>query len=1129
MTIDLNDPRLTAYALGELTEAERGAVETALAESPGAREAVDEIRATAESLETALRSEPLPRLATEQRAAITATQPATATSLFRFGRTFVGLAASLMFVSFIGWLAIGSIYSRPLTVQVMKEMEIERRKFAQRTATPPTEAAVAERPEATTSIDDIGREATRRTRAKLKKVAPEFTTNKMPLETVVRFLRDSTGINIIVQWAALEQAGIEKEKAVTIEIFDTTYENVLKSILESLAIEAGTQLAYDISDGVLTITTMEMLSVARPSASSPTSQPIESSRLVMRHDFERNAERPTFTNTASIVGQPTADPLVAPVDATHDSTADGTPNLAGSQVATASDGDSNEPATPWHVDLLYPKNWVEVRAARQATGDTASASPAAQQQQQWHTSAAGRSSSLGSGEIAGGLGGGGGGTGSGGNGLIVIGTEADRKRVEAIVRGLDRPYGQPGLEPIPTNSDTALEARAAKVAGAPSPVIALPDNNFSGRVGEESFTADDNVKHQIAAKISTLTALRTELEMQKLGRKQLWDSLDGMKPDQMPLTAELQTALKSDPHVSELQSRLDSETRSLEALRTARGTNSEEALRAAAAVQATTDRLSIAQLRKLEAIRSEMLEQARRDFYDAAEQEKRLAASIAEAQTRLAIIETSEQNEYIRRRNQQLNTENYAPVVDNPFLTATQNPLSTFSIDVDTASYANVRRFLNAGQLPPPDAVRIEELLNYFTYDYPPPAGGDEAPPFSANMEVAECPWAPTHRLVRIGLKGRTIASDRRPKSNLAFLIDVSGSMDEPNKLPLVKRAMQMLTSQLGENDRVAMVVYAGSSGLVLPSTTADHTQAIMNAIENLSAGGSTNGGEGINLAYDIAQQYFVKGGVNRVILCTDGDFNVGVTSPGDLTRMIEEKAKSGVFLSVFGFGMGNLKDSTLESLADKGNGNYGYIDTLNEARKVFVEQLSGTLVTIAKDVKIQVEFNPAKVAAYRLIGYENRLLRAEDFNNDQKDAGEIGAGHTVTALYELVPVGQPIASGVDPLKYQQPPAVAPAATGSNESLTLKLRYKQPDGETSKLLEFPATDSGKGFAQASPDFQFAAAVAAFGMQLRNSPHKGSWTLNAVREVAQQNRGADPFGYRAEFTELVGKARGLAGR
>ncbi len=475
------------------------------------------------------------------------------------------------------------------------------------------------------------------------------------------------------------------------------------------------------------------------------------------------------------------------------------------------------------------------------------------------------------------------------------------------------------------------------------------------------------------------------------------------------------------------------------------------------------------------------------------------------------------------------NTESYQRIEDNPFLTATQNPLSTFSIDVDTASYANVRRFLNAGRLPPPDAVRIEELLNYFTYDYPPPAGGDEAAPFSANMEVAECPWSPTHRLVRIGLKGRTIASDRRPKSNLVFLIDVSGSMDEPNKLPLVKRAMQMLTSQLGESDRVAMVVYAGSSGLVLPSTTADHTQAIMNAIENLSAGGSTNGGEGINLAYDIAQQYFVKGGVNRVILCTDGDFNVGVTSPGDLTRLIEEKAKSGVFLSVFGFGMGNLKDSTLESLADKGNGNYGYIDTLNEARKVFVEQLSGTLVTIAKDVKIQVEFNPAKVAAYRLIGYENRLLRAEDFNNDQKDAGEIGAGHTVTALYELVPVGQPIASGVDPLKYQQPPATAVAATGSNESLTLKLRYKQPDGETSKLLEFPSTDSGKAFAQASPDFQFAAAVAGFGMQLRNSPHKGSWTLNAVREVAQQNRAADPFGYRAEFTELVGKARGLVAR
>ena len=479
----------------------------------------------------------------------------------------------------------------------------------------------------------------------------------------------------------------------------------------------------------------------------------------------------------------------------------------------------------------------------------------------------------------------------------------------------------------------------------------------------------------------------------------------------------------------------------------------------------------------------------------------------------------SEKERYVNR----FNTEAYDRVVDNPFLQVAQNPLSTFSIDVDTAAYANLRRFLVNGMLPPKDAVRIEEMVNYFSHDYPAPKGKE---PFAVQVEVAQAPWKLEHRLVRIGLKGREIALDRRPASNLVFLIDVSGSMQPPNKLPLVKRGLQLLVEKLNENDRVAMVVYAGASGLALPSTSCEQKSRILAALDNLEAGGSTNGGAGIQLAYDTAMANFIKGGTNRVILATDGDFNVGVTNQGDLLRLIEEKARSGVFLSVLGFGMGNYKDSTLEKLADKGNGNYAYVDSINEARKVLVEQMGGTLITIAKDVKIQVEFNPAQVAAYRLLGYENRLLRAEDFNDDTKDAGEIGAGHTVTALYETVPVGKELGlPGVDPLKYQKT-AQASTAAQSGELLTVKLRYKEPEGDTSKLLQFPVTDRGNTWTSASHDFKFASAVAAFGMVLRDSPHKGQATLGSVLELAEQGKGADKEGYRAEFIQLVAKAREL---
>ena len=365
-------------------------------------------------------------------------------------------------------------------------------------------------------------------------------------------------------------------------------------------------------------------------------------------------------------------------------------------------------------------------------------------------------------------------------------------------------------------------------------------------------------------------------------------------------------------------------------------------------------------------------------------------------------------------------TESYARVAENAFVRVSQEPLATFSIDVDTASYSNVRRFLNMNQLPPADAVRIEELVNYFTYDYARPSG---VHPIGASMEVADAPWNSRHRLVRIGIKARDIDAKQRPPSNLVFLIDVSGSMNTPQKLPLVKSGLKMLVDQLGENDMVSIVVYAGTSGLVLPPTSGERKDVIAQAIDNLQAGGSTNGGAGIQLAYQQATDNFIRGGVNRVILVTDGDFNVGITSQGDLTRLIEDRAKSGVFLSVLGFGMGNLKDSTMERLADMGNGHYAYIDTLNEARKVLVEEMSNTLVTVAKDVKIQVDFNPARVEAYRLIGYENRVLRPEDFNNDLKDAGEMGAGHAVTALFEIVPRGGSVPGpSIDPSVFQPAP-----------------------------------------------------------------------------------------------------------
>lgn len=469
--------------------------------------------------------------------------------------------------------------------------------------------------------------------------------------------------------------------------------------------------------------------------------------------------------------------------------------------------------------------------------------------------------------------------------------------------------------------------------------------------------------------------------------------------------------------------------------------------------------------------------------------------------------------------------EGYNPITDNVFQTVTEVPLSTFSIDVDTASYSNVRRYvMEWDHRPPADAVRIEELINYFDYDYPFSEYRAGEAPFKSHVAVAECPWATGHKLVRVGIKGCELPKSERPESNLVFLIDVSGSMNSPDKLPLVKQGLNMLTGQLGENDRVAIVVYAGSSSVALEPTKGSNARKIREAIENLSAGGSTHGSQGIQQAYAYAREGFIEGGINRVILASDGDFNVGVTSQDELIAVIEKEAQSGVFLTVLGFGTGNLQDGTMEQLANKGNGMYAYIDTLREAKKVFIDQMQGSLITIAKDVKIQVEFNPERAHQYRLIGYENRLLAAQDFNDDSKDAGEIGAGHTVTALYEVIPPGTLPQPGVDPLKYQvQPEQPKPSGQYANELMTLEIRYKEPEADESKLIEYPVIDASKTFDDTDDDFRFAASVAAFGMLLRGSENTGDATFDKVITWASGALGTDPHGYRAEFLDIVRKA------
>jgi len=469
----------------------------------------------------------------------------------------------------------------------------------------------------------------------------------------------------------------------------------------------------------------------------------------------------------------------------------------------------------------------------------------------------------------------------------------------------------------------------------------------------------------------------------------------------------------------------------------------------------------------------------------------------------------------IPQPNQQFNTEEYDHIDENGFRRVTNEPLSTFSIDVDGASFSNTRRFLNNNQRPPVDAVRIEEFINYFNYDYPEPTGDH---PFSITTEIDECPWNENHKLVHIGLQGQELDLSEAPASNLVFLLDVSGSMNSTDKLPLLKQSLIMLTNEMRDDDRIAIVVYAGAAGLVLPSTSATETETIERALNRLNAGGSTAGAAGIELAYKVAKENFIRNGNNRVILATDGDFNVGTSSQSELVRLIEEKREQDVFLTVLGFGTGNYSDSRMEQLSNSGNGNYAYIDNILEAKKVLVNEMGGTLYTIAKDVKLQVEFNPTQVASYRLIGYENRLLNNEDFNDDTKDAGELGAGHTVTALYEIVPVGveEDTLPTVDPLIYQ---TESTSKTRSNDILTVKFRYKEPEGDTSILLSQSLTSRSDG----GKDLDWAASMAAFAMLLRESDQVGDLDWDAVLEMARSSRGADRNGYRAEAIRMIEQA------
>ncbi len=993
MRILPDDPRLTAYALGELEPAERAAIEAALSESPEARAELEEIRSAAALLSDELRSETAPALTESQRAAIVAGRNGQATfapKLNRASRLFIGfasLAACLVAAVGLTW------QKRPLD---LKEWETSFKAAKQVPPLPPVAANHTNREviQATHDGDQTSPSPSQAQVANNERRTAERLPMPPPMIPTGASDGNATSFDGLSAESIQNGHGYQSIPATgTADKPDSPMSHTLDS-------PPVAPLPHNLSDALSRITAEQRAALSRGEA------------ITLAYELATNGN-----------------------------------GLGGGGGISGTDSPVFSTARQYQV---------AARGLRD-TGDVSSPQPAPPQ-------TAARSMPL----------------------------EPSTEN-EAPARALAE---------VDSGEQTVSRLAATPARSSPSATSAL------GMTPAQ--------RQSLVDQLAAMEGLKTELQMAKFGRMQTYDSLSKMKPDDLPVTAEMQKMIDADSRVLDLRARIQSARDYHDQLATRYGSNNAETTNAANAVQTLNDRLSAARTALLSDIRNQMIATAQNDLAQAQDQESRLGE-------RIAVLK-----EQCRAPQ---NQESYRSITDNQFLRVTDSPLSTFSIDVDTASYANTRRFINSGRLPPADAVRIEEMVNYFTYDYPQP-GGDA--PFSVNAEMAECPWASRHRLLRIGLRGRSIAQDRQPATNLVFLIDVSGSMQPENKLPLLQKSLSMLVRKLNANDRVAIVVYAGASGLVLPSTTGDRQDTILAAIDRLNAGGSTNGAAGIQLAYETARANFIQGGANRVILATDGDFNVGITSEGDLARLIEEQAKSGIFLSVLGFGMDNLKDSTLETLADKGNGNYAYIDTPREARKALVEQLAGTLFTIAKDVKIQIEFNPAKVGAYRLIGYENRILAAQDFNDDRKDAGEIGAGHTVTALYEIVPVGESInAPGIDPLKYQQPQAVAVAPGGavnaSNETCTVKLRYKQPDGQTSRLLEVPVIDLGNKFATASGDFKFAAAVAGFGMQLRQSPFKGDWTLAAVQEVAQESRGNDITEYRTEFIDLVKKARGLMGQ
>ena len=491
----------------------------------------------------------------------------------------------------------------------------------------------------------------------------------------------------------------------------------------------------------------------------------------------------------------------------------------------------------------------------------------------------------------------------------------------------------------------------------------------------------------------------------------------------------------------------------------------------------------------------------------------------AEAASEIMITDAADNNTLEEYSPEYENQESYAKIEENKFENPKIKPLSTFSIDVDNASYTNIRRFINNGQEVPKDAVRLEEMMNYFTYTYPQPK---DKHPFSINTEYSDCPWNSEHKLVKIGLQGKKIETDNLPASNIVFLVDVSGSMSDENKLPLLKESMKVLVNELRPEDKVSIVVYAGAAGMVLPPTPGDEKRKIMNAFDELSAGGSTAGGEGIELAYNIAEENFIKGGNNRIVLATDGDFNIGASSDNEMENLIEKKRKSGIFLTCLGYGMGNYKDSKMEILADKGNGNYAYIDNMQEANRFLGKEFKGSMFAIAKDVKIQIEFNPKHVQSYRLIGYENRKLNDEDFKNDAIDAGELGSGHTVTALYEIIPTG--VESNYTPSKLKYTSNESASTSNSDELATIKFRYKKPEGEKSIEMVQTIPNATKSLKAASPDFKFASSVAWFGMKLRDSKYIENKEIEDIVSLAKEGLDNDSEGYKAEFIRLAKSAK-----